>query len=72
MLVGEDGDLTLTYMCKVNELCDRFVKTNTFDLTPEIYGFEGLTKAIDLWSYGTILYELLVGLVRVLNIDNWL
>lgn len=49
-------------MCSLSE--DKLFKNNNdLSLAPELYSFEKITYAVDWWSYGTILYELLVGLV---------
>ncbi|KAF7279668.1 hypothetical protein GWI33_006832 [Rhynchophorus ferrugineus] len=62
LLIDENKNLILTYMCNVKELCDLYTKGINFDLAPEVYGFEEVTVAADWWSFGAILYELLVGL----------
>lgn len=57
-MVDDGGDLLLTYKCSIKEVNEVYV-----DLAPEVYTFQKLTKAVDWWSYGSVLYELLVGMV---------
>ncbi|KAI4468772.1 ribosomal protein s6 kinase [Holotrichia oblita] len=60
LLIDENKDLVLTYMCSVSE--EKMCKTNgEFNLAPELFSFGKINSAADWWSYGTILYELLVG-----------
>lgn len=69
LLVDESDDLILTYMCNVKELCDLYAKDVNLDLAPEVYSFEEITQAVDWWSFGAILYELLVGMVSYLAFE---
>lgn len=73
-MVDDSGDLILTYKCNITETNDVYVKRNLLHLAPEVCnGFQGVTKAVDWWSYGSILYELLVGLVCItIKIDTML
>lgn len=62
ILIDENGDLILTYMCSLSQ--DNFLKTDTdLYVAPELFTFNKVTSAADWWSYGSILYELLVGVV---------
>lgn len=62
-MVDDNGDLVLTYMCSIKEVSEIYINRRFLHLAPEIYSFKKITKAVDWWSYGTILYELLVGMV---------
>ncbi|KAJ8945746.1 hypothetical protein NQ318_012068 [Aromia moschata] len=62
LLIDEKEDLVLTYMCNVNDLCDLFSSGVNHNLAPEVYSFHEVTSSADWWSYGAILYELLVGM----------
>ncbi|KAJ3648539.1 hypothetical protein Zmor_020334 [Zophobas morio] len=62
LLVDEDGDLILTYMCNANEMSEVFCNGRSLLVAPELYTFEPITNAVDWWCFGTILYELLVGM----------
>ncbi|XP_050297155.1 ribosomal protein S6 kinase delta-1 isoform X2 [Anthonomus grandis grandis] len=62
LLIDENDNLVLTYMCNVKELCDLYSRGLNLDLAPEVYSFEDITEAVDWWSFGAILYELLVGI----------
>ena len=61
--MDEDGDLILTYMCNANEMSEVFCNGRSLLVAPELYTFEPITNAVDWWCFGTILYELLVGMV---------
>lgn len=52
-------------MCNVKELCPMYTGGINLDLAPEVYSFEEITDAADWWSFGAILYELLVGVVSL-------
>lgn len=65
ILVNEKGDIVLTYMCNIKEFGDFFCDGINYNLAPEIYTFQEITTATDWWSYGAILYELLVGMVCI-------
>lgn len=62
LLLDENENLVLTYMCNIKELCDLYAKGVNLNLAPEVYSFEDVTEAVDWWSFGAILYELLVGM----------
>ncbi|CAG9764913.1 unnamed protein product [Ceutorhynchus assimilis] len=62
LLIDENDNLALTYMCNIKDLCDLYAKGVNLDLAPEVYSFEEITEAVDWWSFGAILYELLVGM----------
>lgn len=64
LLVDEREDLVLTYMCNINDVTDAFINRNMSHVAPEIYSFQALTNSVDWWCYGTIMYELLVGMVK--------
>lgn len=53
----------LTYMCNVKDFGDIFCDGINYNLAPEVYSFHDVTPAVDWWSYGAILYEMLVGVV---------
>lgn len=63
LLLDENNDLVLTYMCNVKDLCDLYSNGINHNLAPEVYSHHEITSAVDWWSYGAILYELLVGMV---------
>lgn len=65
LLVDEYGDLILTYMCNINDVTDAFINRNVPHLAPEVYSFQPRTASVDWWCYGTIMYELLVGMVKL-------
>lgn len=65
LLIDENDNLVLTYMCNVKELCHLYTRGINLDLAPEVYSFEEITDAADWWSFGAILYELLVGMVSI-------
>ncbi|KAH1006400.1 ribosomal protein S6 kinase delta-1 isoform X2 [Dendroctonus ponderosae] len=62
LLIDQSDNLVLTYMCNVKELCQLYSSGINLDLAPEVYSFEEVTEAVDWWSFGAILYELLVGM----------
>ncbi|XP_018571018.1 ribosomal protein S6 kinase delta-1 isoform X2 [Anoplophora glabripennis] len=62
LLLDENNNLVLTYMCNVKDLCDLFSNGINHNLAPEVYSHHEITAAVDWWSYGAILYELLVGM----------
>lgn len=71
-MIDDCGDLVLTYMCSIRDVNNVYIKKRFMHLAPEVYSFQKVTKTIDWWSYGTILYELLVGMVsRVLQSDKY-
>ncbi|KAJ8925910.1 hypothetical protein NQ315_009762 [Exocentrus adspersus] len=61
LLLNENHDLVLTYMCNVKDLCDLFSSGVNSNLAPEVYSYHEITTTADWWSYGAILYEMLVG-----------
>lgn len=65
LLIDENDNLVMTYMCNVKELGHLYSRGINLDLAPEVYSFEEITDAADWWSFGAILYELLVGLVSL-------
>ncbi|KAK5647697.1 hypothetical protein RI129_002589 [Pyrocoelia pectoralis] len=63
LLINESGDLVLTYMYNIQD--KNYVFLNNRDevtLAPEMYGFQPVHFSADWWSYGAILYEMLVGM----------
>lgn len=54
-------------MCNINEVSEIFINGNFKNVAPELYTFEPLTDAVDWWSFGSILYELLVGMVILIK-----
>lgn len=52
-------------MYVMDEMPRSFTNKNDFHLAPEVYSFEPLRSSVDWWSYGIILYELLIGTVSV-------
>lgn len=66
LMVNEKGDLVLTYVCNVREVGDLYCDRMDHNLAPEVYSYQDITPAADWWSYGAILYELLVGMVSYL------
>lgn len=64
LLIDQSDNLVLTYKCNVKELCQLYSRGINLDLAPEVYSFEEVTEAVDWWSFGAILYELLVGMVH--------
>lgn len=65
MLIDESGNVALTYMCNITEKYNIAFSTNDLTLAPELYGFQPITDSVDWWSYGAILYEVLVGMVHI-------
>lgn len=65
LLIDEKGNLLLTYMCNFREKVKLFSNKyeNKFYCAPEAYGLQHVTFAADWWSYGSILFELLTGMV---------
>lgn len=63
-MIDDGGDLVLTYTCSIKEVNEIYISRKYMHLAPEVYSFQKITKTVDWWSYGTILYELLVGMVR--------
>lgn len=61
LLIDDKGNLLLSYMYQVNGKRIFNYKGN-LHLAPELYKFDGVSTAADWWSFGTILYELLVGI----------
>lgn len=66
VLLDAENNIVLTYMCNIKELCDLYMKGIDANLAPEVYSFEDVTAAVDWWSFGAILYRLLVGMVNYL------
>eukprot|EP00019_Armaparvus_languidus_P003161 CAMPEP_0168592426 /NCGR_PEP_ID=MMETSP0420-20121227/7723_1 /TAXON_ID=498008 /ORGANISM="Pessonella sp." /LENGTH=430 /DNA_ID=CAMNT_0008628407 /DNA_START=26 /DNA_END=1318 /DNA_ORIENTATION=+ len=68
LLLRDDGHITLTDfgLCKQGldkkeDRTDTFCGTPEY-LAPEVLKGEGYTKAVDWWSYGSLVYEMLAGL----------
>lgn len=61
LLIDENDNLVLTYMCNIKELSDLFSTNMNYNLAPEVYSFHQVTNSADWFSFGAILYELLVG-----------
>ena len=64
LLVDNKGDLVLTYKCNIKDQCDLYSNGINLNLAPEVYSIDEISDAVDWWSFGAILYELLVGMVR--------
>lgn len=66
LLIGCGLNLVLTYQCQW--ICvDRVVHTEAIEqlyAAPEVGSIQAMTAAADWWSYGAILFELLSGEVR--------
>ncbi|KAL3276204.1 hypothetical protein HHI36_020922 [Cryptolaemus montrouzieri] len=62
LLIDEKGQLRMTYMCNVKEMCDVFNNTIDLNLAPEVLGIGPVGQEADWWSFGAILYEILVGM----------
>lgn len=67
-MIDDAGDLVLTYVCSLREMNDVCVNRKFLHLPPEVHSFQKITKAVDWWNYGIILYELVVGMVSGLQI----
>jgi serum/glucocorticoid-regulated kinase 2 len=70
VLLDEDGHLHLVDFGLSKQFAAADTRTFTFCgtpeyLAPEVLTGEGYTLAIDWWCLGSILYEMLVGLVRL-------
>ncbi|XP_056646737.1 ribosomal protein S6 kinase delta-1 isoform X1 [Diorhabda sublineata] len=61
LLIDDNDNLVLTYMCNIKELRDLFSTNINYNLAPEVYSFHQVTNSADWFSFGAILYELLVG-----------
>ncbi|XP_044749701.1 ribosomal protein S6 kinase delta-1 [Coccinella septempunctata] len=62
LLINENGDLTLTYMCNAKEPHGIFVNKRDLNLAPEVQGIGPVGEEADWWSLGAIFYEILVGM----------
>jgi serine/threonine protein kinase len=68
LLLTRDGHIVMTDFGLSKEgLHDKFDRTGTFCgtpeyLAPEVLEGKGYTKAVDWWSFGTLVYEMLTGL----------
>jgi len=68
LLLTKDGHIVMTDFGLSKEgLHDKFDRTGTFCgtpeyLAPEVLEGKGYTKAVDWWSFGTLVYEMLTGL----------
>jgi len=68
LLITREGHIVMTDFGLSKEgLHDKFDRTGTFCgtpeyLAPEVLEGKGYTKAVDWWSFGTLLYEMLTGL----------
>lgn len=54
LLINQKEDIVLTYQCKV---------TNYYNIQHELNFINKTLDRMHLWSFGIILYELLVGMV---------
>lgn len=59
LLINQKEDIVLTYRCKVTKNCVNF-KHKTHMLNKN-------SNRAHLWNFGTVLYELLVGMVHKFN-----
>jgi len=68
LLITREGHVVMTDFGLSKEgLHDKFDRTGTFCgtpeyLAPEVLEGKGYTKAVDWWSFGTLVYEMLTGL----------
>ncbi|CAH1102840.1 unnamed protein product [Psylliodes chrysocephalus] len=62
VLIDDKEDILLTYKCNNKELGDLFSSSINHNLAPEVYSFHQVRNAADWYSFGAILYELLVGM----------
>lgn len=64
LLLNDKEDIVLTYQCKIS---NNFIlnQNKYFNVTQELDNFNKISKNSTLWSFGTILYELLVGMVNL-------
>ncbi|CAG9863559.1 unnamed protein product [Phyllotreta striolata] len=62
IMIDDNEDVVLTYMYDKRDSSDLFSSKLNHNLAPEVYGFQEITESADWYSYGAILYELLVGI----------